>query len=100
MHSDEIKKAVFPKDVAMDELYKKNQELNNLVRELQRKANYYTHLRDIGVVLTTDEGAKYLQGEDMDTYLAVRYVSMDNGFGMADVKQEWKKIVYVHENTK
>jgi len=107
MHNDEIKKALFPKDVALEELNKKyaglatdRNNLLELVRELKREAHFYRHLKDIGVVITTEEGAKYLIGDDMDAYLGENYGVLLHGFGNAPIKGEGQSVEYDVENTR
>lgn len=73
MRSDEIRKALFPLEVMVDELKADKEQLNKTIEHYIVETMRYRVLKDLGVVITIEEqGALYLQGEEMDEWFKNR----------------------------
>lgn len=93
MHSEEIRKALFPHDVAIDELKARIDALNKQVGVYITDSMRYKRLKDMGVVITVEgQGALYLQGEEMDEWF--KSTPQLVGFGNAPVRAEGQAVDY------
>lgn len=73
MHSDEIRKALFPMEVRVDELRAENDTLKKQLDYYSVETLRYRMLKEMGVVITLEgQGAVYLQGEEMDEWFNKR----------------------------
>lgn len=96
MHSDEIRKALFPMEVRVDELRAENDTLKKQLDYYSVETLRYRMLKDMGVVITVEgQGAVYLQGEEMDEWFKNR--DEESRFGDAEVHAEGQAVNY---NTK
>lgn len=69
MHSEEIRKALFPMEVMADKLKAENEHLSKAVENYTVEVVRYRVLRAMGVVITIEgQGAVYLQGDEMDEW--------------------------------
>ena len=93
MHSEEIRKALFPHEVKIDELKAENDTLKKQVENYIVETMRYKMLRDMGVVITGQgDGALYLQGDEMDEWFKNK--PRLSGFGNAEVHAEGHPVNY------
>jgi hypothetical protein len=93
MHSDEIRKALFPHEVAAEESAKRTKLLEEKVQQYAKSAVRYELLKDMGVVITVEgQGAVYLQGEEVDEWFKNRVEK--SRFGDAEVRAEGQAADY------
>ena len=96
MHSDEIRKALFPMEVRVDELWAEKEALKKQLDYYSVETLRYRMLKEMGVVITLEgQGAVYLQGEEMDEWFNKRPEWV--GFPDAEVHAEGQAVNY---NTK
>ena len=73
MHSDEIRKALFPMEVLVDDLKAETEALKKQLEYRSVETLRYRMLKEMGVVITLEgQGAVYLQGEEMDEWFNKR----------------------------
>ena len=93
MHSEEIRRALFPLEVKADELKAENETLKKQVENYIVETMRYRLLKEMGVVVTGQgDGALYLQGEEMDEWFKNRPAWQ--GFGAAPVRAEGQAVNY------
>jgi uncharacterized protein YlxW (UPF0749 family) len=93
MHNEEIRKALFPHEVAAEESAKRTKLLEEKVQQYAKSAGRYEVLKGMGVVITVEgQGALYLQGEEMDEWF--KNTVEKSRFGDAEVYAEGQAVNY------